>query len=477
MNQQLQVGNSEDNNQHIHIAKKMKTSSAVSSDKKGTIYITVGPQCAGKTTILQSIFDRPSEGKETVSAGVDITIDDQSLVYIPVPTNYFLGSTVSSFPTLNQTIHGKSIRERIRDPNNEELTLVIKRLANKLSAQDFASRLRGNNTDLIHAVEQVIREYQEGTDTSAKSKLLPEKVDQFIVESIFKPRSLDLIQKLSSNTNQTGSNNKTTALSALDEAIRLLKSHATNPNVHPTEAPMSWGNTCTRPREFENALLAANLSGRPIEFILYGGKEACDLISTADTSDEEASLVHLPKVDKKTLLVRNINRFIKTGRYVPSQAITDAMDRVDSMIFRAATQAKKGFGNNETTRVNAKFLLDCELVKLAGGYQLNADRTVSSAVSHNNNNYRGNHYQSGRGRHQQQSSGRYQGRGHNSGRGRNIYDSGRGGRSNSGRWTHNDGNRSYSNSGRGYQGDRSGRHYPEDDRRNNGGGRGWNSNC
>jgi len=237
---------------------------------------------------------------------------------------------------------------------------------------------------------------------------------------------------------------------------------------------MSWGNTCTRPREFENALLAANLSGRPIEFILYGGKEACDLISTANTSDEEANLIHLPKVDKKTLLERNINRFIKTGRYVPSQAITDAMDRVDSMIFKAATQAKRSLGNNETTRVNAKFLLDSELVKLAGGYQLNADRTVSSAVSHNNNNYRGNHYQSGRGRYQQQSSGRYQGRGHNSGRGRNIYDGGRGGRSNSGRWTHNDSNRSYSNSGRGYQGDRSGRHYPEDDRRNNG-GRGWNS--
>lgn len=428
MSQQLQVANSEDNNQHI--AKKMKSSSAVSSDKKGTIYITVGPQCAGKTTIIQSIFDKASEGKEETSAGVDIAIDDQPLVYIPVPTNYFLGTTLSSFPSLNQTIHGKTIRERIRDPNNGELTLVIKRLANKLSAQEFASRLRGNNTDLIDAVEQVIQEHD-------KEELLPDKIDLFIVESIFKPRALDLIQKLSSNTNQ--SNNKTTALSALDESVRLLKSHATNPNVHPTDAPMSWGNTCTRPREFENALLAAKLSGRPIEFILYGGKEACDLISTTDTCDEEASLVHLPKVDKKTLLVRNINRFIKTGRYVPSQAITDAIDRVDSMIFRAATQAKRGLGNNETTRVNAKFLLDCELVKLAGGYQLNADRTVHSAANHNNN-YRGNNnrnnYQSGRGRFQhQQSSGRYQGgRGHNSGRGRSNYDSGRGGRSsNSGR--------------------------------------------
>jgi len=469
MNQQLQVANSEDNNQHI--AKKMKTSSAVSSDKKGTIYITVGPQCAGKTTILSSIFDKASEGKEEIAAGgVDITIDDQPLVYVSVPTSYFLGSTISSFPTLNQTIHDKTIRERIRDPSNEELKLVVKRLANNFSAQKFASHLQGNNTDLIDAVEQVIQEHD-------KADLLPDKVDLFIVESIFKPRSWDLIQKLSSNTNQTGSNNKTTALSALDEAVRLLKSHATNPNVHPTDAPMSWGNTCTRPREFENALLAAKLSGRPIEFILYGGKEACDLISTADTSDEEASLIHLPKVDKKTLLVRNINRFIKTGRYVPGQAITDAMDRVDSMIFRAATQAKRGLRNNETTRVNAKFLLDSELVKLAGGYQLNADRTVHSADNHSNN-YRGNNnrnnYQSGRGRYQQQSSGGYQGgRGNNSGRGRNNYDSGRGSHSsNSGRWNHNDGNR---NSGRGYQGDRSGRYYPEDDRRNNG-GRGWNNN-
>ena len=75
-----------------------------SSKPKGTMYITIGPQCAGKTTILRNLFGtsfhKNEEGMSELSsetahmAGIDITIDDQALVYIPVPTSYFLrGST------------------------------------------------------------------------------------------------------------------------------------------------------------------------------------------------------------------------------------------------------------------------------------------------------------------------------------------------------------------------------------------------
>ena len=46
--------------------------------RKGAIYITVGPQCGGKTTAVSKVLAKDK--------GVDITIDDQALVYIKVPT-------------------------------------------------------------------------------------------------------------------------------------------------------------------------------------------------------------------------------------------------------------------------------------------------------------------------------------------------------------------------------------------------------
>jgi hypothetical protein len=413
---------------------------AAVSSPKDTLYVTIGPQCAGKTTILKTLFDSSSGD----GGGKDITIDDQELVYISVPTSNFLNQRVDS-SLLNETIFGKTIRERILDRSNNELRYVLRRLGRFADKLEFASSLRElynqdlpPNTieknkmvygDLMYAVESIIRMHD---DRDMKPISLPNTIDLFIVESIFKPRPLKLLKGI--NISATSSE----ALSALDQARCLLKTHAIDPNIHPVTAPLSWGNTNTRGREYESALEAAAVSGRPVVFIVYGGIEACEMIqgvkynSIHDDTEEDTSdrRLCMEKVDRKTLFVRNIQRFLQTGRYVPSNAIADAIERVDSLMVEAASEAKKNCHKDTPNKPpstlslhDAKFQLDYGLAKLAG-YRLNSDRTVTS-LRVNHDSSRGNTYTNqsrGRGGRNRQTPYRYKyGRGNGNRDGRSHY--------------------------------------------------------
>ncbi|KAL3767472.1 hypothetical protein ACHAW5_006201 [Stephanodiscus triporus] len=391
---------------------------------KGTLYVTVGPQCAGKTTILKNIFGTSGSfsNDNSSGAGVDVTIDDQELVYIPVPTSYFLQDSSSSgtdheYSSPNQPIlYGKTIQDRIHDPSNDELVLVLMRLGGTIGAEEFALRLKGRNNgdtfdekaahgDLIDAMDHVIQLHSTGKEKN-EDKVpapLPKAIDLFIVESIFNPRPLELLQQ--TRTANLNTSESSEALSALDQALHLLKTHAVNPEIHPSAACLSWGNTNTRPREFQSALEAAALSGRTVEFIVFGGMEACEMIrermsrreyrkmsqenetvANKENFTEMQRILSLPKVDRKTLFVRNLQRLLETGRYIPSHAIGDAMIRVESLLAEAVAKANKDYPNEDNDSGmdlnSAKFRLDYELAKLAG-YHLNPNRTVSSVnVTH-----------------------------------------------------------------------------------------------
>lgn len=382
-----------------------KLRAGASDQSKGPIYITIGPQCSGKTTILKHIFGESFHKNEGLIAdnhtlhtgGVDITIDDQALVYIPVPTQYFLhdltfnNATADGFESglsLSTNVLGKTIQERIADSSNDELRNVIRRLGSQLSSHEFASLAREQQSqsepnnlvaeDLIAAVEELM---------SFNQACLPEQVDLFVVESIFRPRPLHL----TCNITGEAANSST---SALDAALDLLKSHASNQYL--STAPIAWGNTNTRPREYTSALEAARKSERPVEFIVFGGLEACDMIREHMTRREyrqthddnaieaqpngnteiQSKILCLPKLSRLELLKRNLQRFTRTGRYIPSAAINDAMVRVESLLASAAAEAKKSFDQNSTMTIeDAKFRLDCELTKLAD-FELHPDRTV-----------------------------------------------------------------------------------------------------
>lgn len=208
------------------------------------------------------------------------------------------------------------------------------------------------------------------------------------------------------------------------------------------------------------ALDAAEKSKRPVEFIIYGGLEAIDKMSPTHMFQHDNDMtLCLPKSSRLTLLKRNINRFVETGRYIPRLAIADAMERVESMVASAVNEANKA-GNHQDRPNDAKFRLDFELAKLAG-YRLHADRTVSSLSPPQ----RGGRYNQ-RGPSDRDNPGRGRGNYHSRGRGR-YYDERSRGRRGDERWrSDNRGADSYSgHRGRGggsnhyRQGGRGGRHH------------------
>lgn len=265
-----------------------------------------------------------------------------------------------------------------------------------------------------------------------------------VVESIFRPRPLSLISRFAGQNHplcRSSNRNITETSSALEAAQNQLLQCAVNPTQYPSTAPLSWGNTNTRPREMVTALDAAEKSKRPVEFIIYGGLEAIDKMPNHMFQNDDDMTLCLPKSSRLTLLKRNINRFVETGRYIPSSAIADAMERVDSMISSAVNEANKS-GNHQDRPNDAKFRLDFELAKLAG-YRLHANRTVSSLSPPQ----RGGRYNQ-RGPPDRGNSGRGNGRGNYPSRGRggrHYYDERSRGRGGDERWrSDNRGANSYS---------------------------------
>jgi hypothetical protein len=355
---------------------------------------------------------------------------------------------------------GKTFLSRIIDPEMDELLWVLQRLNNQIDSSFFAKRIRDDDEeeisgkdgdksekkdqsrttqdDLIDAVEYVI----QSKNSEGISNVLPRTVDLFICESIFQPRPLSLISRfagqnnplLLNNSSTKNNKNVTVTSSALEAAQTQIRCYATDSSQHPSTAPISWGNTNTRPREMISALDAAEKSNRPVQFIIYGGLEACDLIHNHIFQFDDDMKLCLPKSSRLVLLQRNIKRFVETGRYIPSLAIASAIERVDSMLALAVAEANKkkvehhSSSCDEDSRTNdSKFRLDFELAKLAG-YHLHPNRTVSSlppprlnhkrrnSAMRQNSNERGNYFSSGRGN---------SGNGNNNNEGRNSSSSGR----------------------------------------------------
>ena len=369
---------------------------------KAPIYITIGPQCSGKTSFLRRLYNTEASIPETQSTVgnqhvhstpvCDISIDDQKGVYLPIPKELFLvdSSTTNSLhqDLLARNIHSKSIAERIYDTSNDEQRYILQRLHNVINADEFAQRifsievdkttehkwnlLMGCNDEnenyidyrrsLIEVVEHTCQKhYPPCTD----------KVDLFIVESIFRNKDDGILSFLSEQSNHNDILGHESmygpSLSGLSAAVQNLKHFACHPKK--MNMPLAWGNTNTKPRDYIAALEAAEMSGRPVYFIPY--------------MDVEKSMIHshdgliLPKVSVVSLLERNIKRLVTTGRYIPSRAIIDASVRVDEMMNRAMTDLSNTKNASRDTRLFTQLELDMTLTRHAGGFQMNRhNRTI-----------------------------------------------------------------------------------------------------
>jgi hypothetical protein len=341
------------------------------------MYITVGPPCSGKTTLLKQ------------KGIIDIALDDQPGVYMPLPTSYFLlddddgdnnleliakgkqPSKSKAIPT-DTTVLGKSIKDRLKD--QVELKCVLRRLSRACTQDEFyseVSKCTGDNEEalalLFDAVEARIDLQNEGD-----AIVLPDTVDLFVQEAIFRGKP-------------TG----------IERTLDLLQGH-------PLSQKVAYGNTNTRPRDYKSALEIAAQRGRPVVFLVYYAKPDNSVNSTA-VDGKAVAAEGEDDAEKKTqpfdyssfldesifdmhaslpsLMSRNLQRLLKTGRYIPVRVLCDMHKRTIESIERITRDWLKlrepdaESPNMELLRQFTQFDLHNGLAKMIH-FELNEDRTV-----------------------------------------------------------------------------------------------------
>mmetsp|Transcript_3690 Transcript_3690/g.8809 ORF Transcript_3690/g.8809 Transcript_3690/m.8809 type:complete len:543 (+) Transcript_3690:91-1719(+) len=264
------------------------------------MYITIGPQCCGKSSFLRNF------GNGTIN---DISLDDQQDVYVPIPTEIFLhayeeGDTKTDNeqnPLIQQVYQGKTLAERIRE--NIELILILRRWNGDSSASDFERRIKDYYDERRLDGKAAVALIQTVEEFLSNQPDLPPKTDVFVLESLFKPHP------------QTGQS----AIQRAHEELRETPKHI----------PVAWGNTNSKPKDYERALEICHQTRRPVHFILchpdHGSHDA-------DGGNNESGLMTLSWLPLKELLKRNLHRLQTQGKFVPANAIADCCQRVEAIV-------------------------------------------------------------------------------------------------------------------------------------------------
>jgi len=360
------------------------SSSQDEEKRRAPLYITVGPQCAGKTTVLSKIL------KDGGSGGEDVSIDDQKGVYVTIPTQFAYSinpmhnnnkDTIIKQRLLphNPIIHGTTLIDRCLHPSQYELFLVFQRLSNKISAADFRHALKNcipapfaiptqdQRDELIGCVEEtLVRSSTTATTTAGCSFVFQSSnIDLFVADAIFKG-------------------------GGLQSAQAQLSQHCSSSSHH--QQPVAWGNTNTRPREYETALQCAEYNQRPVYFIVFGKEQYLLSSSSNNTAATTTTTTRftLPFVNRAELVQRNLNRFCQTGRYIHVKAIHEAMVRTEDLLQKARNIIMDPSTTTTHSASDHTYPLHAALAMLAGYQMCPLTRTVSrintTKASNNNNN-------------------------------------------------------------------------------------------
>jgi len=281
------------------------------------MYITIGPQCSGKSTLLRDY----EEG--TIK---DISLDDQQDVYVPIPTETFLlayndnsarsNTNDKGEQLLQQVYQGSTLRKRIQE--NTELILILRRWNGDLTASDFEDRIKLYYDERKFAESVALALIKAVEDFLLEKPDLPKNTDVFVLESLFKPHPQ-------------------TRQSAIQRAYEELRET-------PMHVPVAWGNTNSKPRDYERALEICHQTRRPVHFILchpaYSSRGEDDI-------DSESELITLPWIPLEELLKRNLHRLQIRGRFVPANAIADCCQRVTAMIPANMPKSRRDGANTK----------------------------------------------------------------------------------------------------------------------------------
>jgi hypothetical protein len=289
---------------------------------QNAMIITIGPPACGKTTWLAQ------------NNVLDICLDHQPGVYIRIPRQDYLLAAAQYSKTRSSNnkaqrnvmydnqqqyilqkyqrtmVHDKSLLERLTAPREGELVTLLQRLQETLSAHDLRTRLAPYAAPPVHGwLCDVVEEHLRRRPKSS-SPMLPSTIDLFVFESLFRG-------------------------GALERATQQLHNASASQS-----ALIAWGNTNTLPRDYASALDAAWKQQRPVVFWL------CAPIDNDDDDDMSANPTyntlfdgHVPSF--RVLLERSLERFLRTGRYVPAQTIWDMNERWKTTLLDVARAARR----------------------------------------------------------------------------------------------------------------------------------------
>lgn len=266
------------------------------------LYITIGPQCCGKSSFLRDYKEKTIK---------DISLDDQKDVYVPIPTETFLyaydekgtDTNVDEEQTelLQKVYQGKTLAERIR--GNIELILILRRWNEDSTAADFERRIKSYYQERRYSENVASTLVNTVEEFLSNEPCLPKETDVFVLESLFKPHP---------ETRQS-------AIQRAYEEIRETPRHLS----------VAWGNTNSKTKDYERVLEICHQTRRPVHFVvchpIYSRPDAKD-------ANNETELLTLPWLPLEELLKRNLHRLQSQGRFIPANAIADCCQRVTSLI-------------------------------------------------------------------------------------------------------------------------------------------------
>jgi hypothetical protein len=269
------------NNKHQQALSSLTTKSATPATPKAAMYITIGPQCSGKTTYLSQQLSGCT-GQNQSQGLLDISMDGMPGTYervgLSVLQNYQETGELSG--QLLKRVHKRYLYEYIDDLQGGEQLALVLFFTGDLDLSELRQHLSScPDMDPAHAAligdtaEQV---YAEGTRATSPTAAL-------------------FVQ------------------AAMGFAVKQAKQDLTAA-AHSHPGPVGWGNTNLSAREYKAALSAAHAAGRPVRFVLWGDA--------------------LPVLSLEELFRRNLLRALRTGKYIPLRVVADYLSRASALLDR-----------------------------------------------------------------------------------------------------------------------------------------------
>ena len=265
---------------------------------KAPLLISIGPQCAGKTTLISQY---PNV--------VDVNFDDQRFTYERVPLKYF-SSTRDVGGILEwdgakcppsesrRRIFRATLRDRL------DKSVVESEWFHLLSL--FSNSARPLRDDVISRCIEVCVPYLSN-DTEED----PEDTKHLV--HAFDTAVRDVFHAGHRVTTQTFdlfiSDSRTMSVRSAEVALMDL--------AHSHPGHIAWGNTNLDRNTVQTALRIAHESQRPVQFIVWGRD--------------------IPAISLSELLARNIVRFLHTGRFIPGKTLARYYIRANALFTSLST--------------------------------------------------------------------------------------------------------------------------------------------